>query len=114
MIQSKAPLKVTDLSVSYHDKPVLEHISFEVPEGKLIGIVGPNGAGKSTLIKSVLELVPRLKGEVTFWGQPYKRVQKENRIRTAAGVGGLGFSDECAGCGHDGALRPFGLVQAPR
>jgi manganese/zinc/iron transport system ATP- binding protein len=76
MIQSKAPLKVTDLSVSYHDKPVLEHISFEVPEGKLIGIVGPNGAGKSTLIKSVLELVPRLKGEVTFWGQPYKRVQK--------------------------------------
>ena len=77
MSNDVAPLRVTDLSVSYHDKPVLERISFEVPEGKLIGIIGPNGAGKSTLIKSILELIPRLQGEVSFWGRPYKQVQKK-------------------------------------
>lgn len=70
------PLKVHDLSVAYQKKPVLRNISFEVPEGKLIGIVGPNGAGKSTLIKAVLGLIPRLSGEVKIYGKPYREQRK--------------------------------------
>ncbi|MBS4201545.1 metal ABC transporter ATP-binding protein [Bacillus sp. FJAT-49732] len=66
------PLKVHDLSVAYQKKPVLRNISFEVPKGKLIGIVGPNGAGKSTLIKAALGLIPRLTGVVEIYGRPYK------------------------------------------
>ncbi|AJY75811.1 metal ABC transporter ATP-binding protein [Paenibacillus beijingensis] len=69
---SFSPLVVRDLSAAYQKKPVLRHVSFEAPEGKLIGIVGPNGAGKSTLIKASLGLIPRLTGEVLVYGKPYK------------------------------------------
>jgi manganese/zinc/iron transport system ATP- binding protein len=64
------------MSVAYQKKPVLSHISFAAPEGKLIGIVGPNGAGKSTLIKAALGLIPRLTGDVTIYGKPYKEQRK--------------------------------------
>ncbi|MDV3201187.1 MAG: ATP-binding cassette domain-containing protein, partial [Sweet potato little leaf phytoplasma] len=34
-------------------------------------ILGPNGAGKSTLIKTLIELIPKISGEILFFGQPY-------------------------------------------
>ncbi len=70
---SPPPLEIHDMTVAYHQKPVLWDIDLTVPEGKLVGIVGPNGAGKSTLIKAVLGLVPLASGRVTFYGQPYAR-----------------------------------------
>ncbi|MCY8131471.1 ATP-binding cassette domain-containing protein, partial [Bacillus spizizenii] len=48
------PVELDNVTVAYHKKPVLQEISLQVPEGKLIGIIGPNGAGKSTLIKTIL------------------------------------------------------------
>ncbi|MEQ6888824.1 metal ABC transporter ATP-binding protein [Halomonas sp. CS7] len=65
-------LHVEDLTVSYHSKPVLWDIDFDVPPGVMAAIIGPNGAGKSTLIKSVLGLVPTVAGHVTLHGRPYK------------------------------------------
>ncbi|WP_027967751.1 metal ABC transporter ATP-binding protein [Halomonas halocynthiae] len=66
-------LHVEDLTVSYHSKPVLWDIDFDVPPGVMAAIVGPNGAGKSTLIKSVLGLVPSMAGHVTLFGRPYQQ-----------------------------------------
>ncbi|MFC4078338.1 metal ABC transporter ATP-binding protein [Salinithrix halophila] len=66
------PVSVRDLSVAYHRKPVLRDLSFDTPEGKLIGIVGPNGAGKSTLIKAILGLLPLTSGKVEIYGKPYR------------------------------------------
>ncbi|WP_404400214.1 metal ABC transporter ATP-binding protein [Pelagibacterium halotolerans] len=63
---------VEDLTVSYHSKPVLWDIDFDVPPGVMAAIVGPNGAGKSTLIKSILGLVQPTAGHVTIFGRPYK------------------------------------------
>ncbi|MEG6575392.1 metal ABC transporter ATP-binding protein [Caldibacillus debilis] len=70
------PLMVRNLTVAYHRKPVLQEVSFSVPEGKLIGIIGPNGAGKSTLLKAILRLVPAASGEVLIYGKPYKAQRK--------------------------------------
>ncbi|GEN36760.1 metal ABC transporter ATP-binding protein [Aneurinibacillus danicus] len=67
---------VENMTVAYHKKPVLREISFEAPEGKLIGIMGPNGAGKSTLIKGILGLVPLASGKVGIYGKPYKIQRK--------------------------------------
>ncbi|MFZ3589310.1 metal ABC transporter ATP-binding protein [Bacillus sp. DJP31] len=64
------------MTVAYRKKPVLQEVSFTVPEGKLIGIVGPNGAGKSTLIKAILGLVPMASGEVSIYDKPYKSQRK--------------------------------------
>jgi iron/zinc/copper transport system ATP-binding protein len=69
-------IKVDDLDVSYHDKRVLQHISFEFEPGKLIGIVGPNGAGKSTMIKGLLGLIPSDTGTIRFGGKKLKEVRK--------------------------------------
>ncbi len=60
-----------DLTVAYHNKPVLWDVDLSVPEGVLLAIVGPNGAGKSTLIKAVLGLVPAAAGQVLVYGKPY-------------------------------------------
>ena len=73
---NQAALKVENLTIAYHKKPVVEDVSFEVPEGNLIGIIGPNGAGKSTLIKGILELIPKISGQVTIKGSTYKSMRK--------------------------------------
>lgn len=70
------PIQVENMTVAYHKKPVLQEVSFSVPEGKLIGIIGPNGAGKSTLIKAILGLIPRASGNITIYGKPYKEQRK--------------------------------------
>jgi oligopeptide/dipeptide ABC transporter ATP-binding protein len=53
-------LQIRDLSVSYRTErgllQALRHVSFSVPEGKIIGIVGESGCGKSTLISSIMRL----------------------------------------------------------
>jgi manganese/zinc/iron transport system ATP- binding protein len=74
-----APLSIHDMTVAYHNKPVLWDIDLDIPPGKLVAIVGPNGAGKSTLIKAVMDLIPRASGEVNVFGKPFRR----NRSRVA-------------------------------
>ena len=46
-------LKVEKLSFSYGRRRILEEISFETPEGSVLGLLGPNGTGKTTLLKAV-------------------------------------------------------------
>ncbi len=57
--------------MAYHRKPVIWDVKFDIPEGKLVGIVGPNGAGKSTLLKAIMDLIPRASGRVEVFGHPY-------------------------------------------
>ena len=71
--EAVAPLEIHDLTVSYHNKPVLWGIDLVVPPGKLIGIIGPNGAGKSTLIKAAMGLLPLNSGWVKVFGEPVKK-----------------------------------------
>jgi manganese/zinc/iron transport system ATP- binding protein len=74
--QSDLPLSIRDLTVAYQRQPVLWDIDFDLSPGQLTAIIGPNGAGKSTLIKSVLELLPRLSGEIRFFGVPFDRTRQ--------------------------------------
>lgn len=70
-----SPLSIHDLTVAYHRRPVLWDIDYDAPAGKLVAIVGPNGSGKTTLIKACLDLVPRVSGEVQFFGLPYRQAR---------------------------------------
>ena len=63
-----AILEVKNLTKHY-DGFTLDHVSFQVPGGCIMGLVGENGAGKSTTIKAILDLVHKDEGTVTFWGQ---------------------------------------------
>ena len=64
------PLQIDDLTVAYHERPVLWDVDLSVPAGKLMAIIGPNGAGKSTLIKAALGLVPIASGSIRVFGKP--------------------------------------------
>ena len=63
-----AILEVKNLTKHY-DGFTLDHVSFQVPGGCIMGLVGENGAGKSTTIKAILDLVHKDEGNVTFWGR---------------------------------------------
>src|SRR3989344_2252716 len=58
-------LKVQNLSVSFNDQEVIDDLSFELEQGKTLGIIGPNGAGKTVLFRALLGLIPH-KGSV-YW-----------------------------------------------
>lgn len=69
---SAPAIEVNDLTVAYHEKPVLWDVDLAVEPGTLLAIVGPNGAGKSTLIRSILGLVRPAAGEIRIHGRPYR------------------------------------------
>lgn len=64
-----ALLEVKDLEVYYGVINALKSISFEVNEGEIVTLIGANGAGKSTTMQSVVGLIPKKSGTVTFDGK---------------------------------------------
>lgn len=63
-------LEVIDLDFDYQEQPVLQKVSFNVPEGGLLHLQGANGAGKTTLLKLIAGLYQPLQGRIHFSGQP--------------------------------------------
>lgn len=70
-------IRVQSLTVHYDKTPVLWEVDFEIPRGQLVGIIGPNGAGKSTLLKTMLGVLKPLSGQVLFFDQTYKQLQRK-------------------------------------
>ena len=70
-----AALAIRGLSVSYGAKAAVFSVDATLPAGSMTAIVGPNGAGKSSLLKGALGVVPRLSGEVTVFGRPFKEAR---------------------------------------
>ena len=60
-------LTISGLTKAYKDY-VLDHVSFTVPSGSIVGLIGENGAGKSTTIHAVLGLIQRDEGHVSILG----------------------------------------------
>lgn len=71
-VRPSLAIEVSDLTVAYHERPVLWDVDVEVPQGVLMAVAGPNGAGKTTLIKAILGLVKIAAGRVLIHGAPYK------------------------------------------
>jgi peptide/nickel transport system ATP-binding protein len=63
-------LDIQNVTAAYGKMPVLKNVSIQVPRGKTVAIVGESGSGKSTTARVVTGLLPQLKGQVLFNGQP--------------------------------------------
>ena len=50
-------LQIRNLRKSYGSQEVLRGISFDIPQGQIVGLLGPNGCGKSSMIKSIVGLI---------------------------------------------------------
>jgi branched-chain amino acid transport system ATP-binding protein len=62
-------LAVKDVSVRFGGIVALDNVSFDLPEGQLLGLIGPNGAGKTTLFNCLSRLYTPAKGDILFNGQ---------------------------------------------
>lgn len=63
-------IKVNNLVKRYGDLLALDHLSMEVREGEVFGLLGPNGSGKTTAINCILSLLKYDKGEIEIFGKP--------------------------------------------
>ena len=61
-------ISAEDVSVGYHDLPLIEKINLYVNRGEILTLIGPNGAGKSTILKSIIGQLKLVKGEVWLDG----------------------------------------------
>ncbi|UXP16922.1 ATP-binding cassette domain-containing protein [Bacillus cereus] len=59
-------LQVTDATIGYDENPIIEHVTMRLTRGDSVALVGPNGIGKSTLLKSIVNKLPLLNGDVSF------------------------------------------------
>ncbi len=61
-------IEVQDLTRRFGDHTAVDHVSFAVPRGQLIGFVGGNGAGKTTTMRMIMGLLQIHEGEVRWDG----------------------------------------------
>jgi branched-chain amino acid transport system ATP-binding protein len=62
-------LKVEGLQAWYGESHILHGVGFEIGRGELVTLLGRNGAGKTTTLKSVMGIVEKRTGSVTFEGK---------------------------------------------
>jgi len=61
-------IKVEDLTKRYARTTAVDHISFEVEKGQIVGFLGPNGAGKTTTMRILTGFLPPTSGKATIAG----------------------------------------------
>ncbi|HAX84371.1 MAG TPA: ABC transporter ATP-binding protein [Ruminococcaceae bacterium] len=66
---SETLLKVRDLKKSYGDHTVLKGVSYDIEQGKIVGLLGPNGCGKTSMIKSIVGLINDYEGKILVNGK---------------------------------------------
>jgi ABC-2 type transport system ATP-binding protein len=62
-----AVISARGLSKRYGKSVAVDNISFDIPSGRIIGLIGPNGSGKTTTLKAALGLIP-FEGELKVLG----------------------------------------------
>ncbi len=74
-----ASIAFDDVRFAYTGRPdVLNGVSFEVAQGRVLGVVGHTGAGKSTILKLLLRYYQPREGQVLIDGQPLEILQLDD------------------------------------
>ncbi|HHV10129.1 MAG TPA: ABC transporter ATP-binding protein [Clostridiales bacterium] len=72
-----------DVIKRFGNVQALDHVSFEIQEGEVLGLLGPNGAGKTTAIRALAGLIGSDSGEIMLFGEK----QEVNNIRLKQHLG---------------------------
>jgi zinc transport system ATP-binding protein len=86
-------------------RPVLENVTFAVPEGQFVAIAGPNGGGKTTLLRLIVSLNRPQSGTVRVFGEP---------VGAAARHGYIAYLPQRAHLGIDAPATVREVVAAGR
>lgn len=72
-----AVLEVSNLTKIFKSRggsfTAVDHISFDIKEGEIVGLLGPNGAGKTTTIQMLLDLITPTTGTIKYFGKPFPK-----------------------------------------
>jgi ABC-type Mn2+/Zn2+ transport system ATPase subunit len=63
-----------DLDIGYQGEVIVPQVNFELSCGQSLALVGINGSGKTTLLKTIVGLLPPIRGEITVLGNPPGKV----------------------------------------
>ena len=75
------PVVVDNLTRRFGDFVAVDHVSFEVNQGEVVGYLGPNGSGKTTTIRMLLGLLAPSEGQATVLGFDAFRQSEQVRAR---------------------------------
>ncbi len=70
-------LEVRDLNAWYGDSHVLHGVNMDVPEGSVVSLLGRNGAGKTTTMRTIMGLMAKTKGTITFKGKDLLKLRPD-------------------------------------
>lgn len=73
-------IKFKEVKKHFGKKVVLEGVSFEVPEGKITGIIGASGEGKTTILKILVGFYKPSSGEITYAKRPIYKDKDLSKI----------------------------------
>lgn len=81
-------IEIQNVTKRFQDKKMsvtaLNHVSFNVGKGEIVGLLGENGAGKTTLLRSVATLLTPTEGKITIDG--HDTVKHPDKIKKQMGV----------------------------
>ena len=72
-------IELSDLTKRFGDVLAVDHLSFQVPRGTVVGFLGPNGAGKTTTLRTLLGLIQPNSGTATINGRAYRELAEPLR-----------------------------------
>jgi ABC-type multidrug transport system, ATPase component len=75
-----AVISLNRIVKKFGDQTVLKNVDFQIPEGRIIGLIGPSGAGKSTIIKIILGMEVPDSGRTTIFNQQMPNRQLLGKI----------------------------------
>ena len=84
-------ISVKGLTKAYGQTLAVDHISFEVKKGDVVGFLGPNGAGKSTTMRMLTCYLPPTEGTATVNGHDI--FHQSEKVRGHADVRGQDVED---------------------
>lgn len=86
-------IEINGLTKKY-DGFTLDHLSFNVPKGSIMGFIGQNGAGKSTTINTILNIVKADEGSIKVMGLDHIKDENEIKRNIAAVFDELPFNEQ--------------------
>lgn len=81
----KKLIQVKDLDKAYGGVHAINHVSFDIYEGEILGLIGPNGSGKSTMVNLISGVDFQDSGEILYEGHSFKKQKCFERARLGIG-----------------------------